>query len=93
MRFFGGLELSEIASALDISERTVKRDWQKARAFRYAALHWSSAAAGRNVPWDVRLTDLIVSGGGVWLSQPRASSGVPFSNTDDALRAAVRVVS
>jgi RNA polymerase sigma factor (TIGR02999 family) len=33
MRFFGGLELSEIASVLDISERTVKRDWQKARAF------------------------------------------------------------
>jgi RNA polymerase sigma factor (TIGR02999 family) len=39
MRFFAGLELDEIAVALDVSERTVKRDWQKARAFLYDALH------------------------------------------------------
>ena len=39
MRFFGGLELNEIAAALDLSERTVKRDWQKARAFLYHALN------------------------------------------------------
>ncbi len=39
MRFFAGLELDEIAVALDVSERTVKRDWQKARAFLYRALH------------------------------------------------------
>ena len=39
LRFFGGLELDEIATALDVSERTVKRDWQKARAFLYHALH------------------------------------------------------
>ena len=39
MRFFAGLELDEIAVALDVSERTVKRDWQKARAFLYHALH------------------------------------------------------
>jgi RNA polymerase sigma factor (TIGR02999 family) len=39
MRFFAGLELYEIAIALDVSERTVKRDWQKARAFLYHALH------------------------------------------------------
>jgi len=39
MRFFAGLELAEIASALEVSERTVKRDWQKARAFLYQALH------------------------------------------------------
>jgi RNA polymerase sigma factor (TIGR02999 family) len=38
MRFFAGLELDEIAVALDVSERTVKRDWQKARAFLYHAL-------------------------------------------------------
>ena len=42
MRFFAGLELNEIAIALDVSERTVKRDWQKARAFLYHALHYSS---------------------------------------------------
>jgi RNA polymerase sigma factor (sigma-70 family) len=39
MRFFAGLELHEIAVALDVSERTVRRDWQKARAFLYRALH------------------------------------------------------
>jgi RNA polymerase sigma factor (TIGR02999 family) len=38
MRFFGGLELKEIAALLDTSERTVKRDWQRARAFLYATL-------------------------------------------------------
>ena len=32
------LELTEIAAMLDTSERTVKRDWQKARAFLHAAL-------------------------------------------------------
>ena len=39
MRFFAGLELHEIAIALEVSERTVKRDWQKARAFLYCAMH------------------------------------------------------
>lgn len=39
MRFFAGLDLEEIAVALDVSARTVKRDWQKARAFLYHALH------------------------------------------------------
>jgi RNA polymerase sigma factor (TIGR02999 family) len=38
LRFFGGLELKEIAALLDTSERTVKRDWQRARAFLYASL-------------------------------------------------------
>jgi RNA polymerase sigma factor (TIGR02999 family) len=38
MRFFGGLEVDEVASALGISERTVKREWQKARAFLLDAL-------------------------------------------------------
>jgi RNA polymerase sigma factor (TIGR02999 family) len=33
LRCFGGLRTDEIAAELDISERTVKRDWQKARAF------------------------------------------------------------
>jgi RNA polymerase sigma factor (TIGR02999 family) len=31
MRYFGGLLESEIAQALGITERTVQRDWQKAR--------------------------------------------------------------
>jgi RNA polymerase sigma factor (sigma-70 family) len=38
LRFFGGLELKEIATMLDASERTIKRDWQKARAFLEVAL-------------------------------------------------------
>jgi RNA polymerase sigma factor (TIGR02999 family) len=33
LRCFGGMKLAEIASQLSVSERTVKRDWQKARAF------------------------------------------------------------
>jgi DNA-directed RNA polymerase specialized sigma24 family protein len=33
LRCFGGFGIDEVAAELDISERTVKRDWQKARAF------------------------------------------------------------
>ena len=32
-RFFAGLEEAEIARALDVDVRTVRRDWRKARAF------------------------------------------------------------
>jgi RNA polymerase sigma-70 factor (ECF subfamily) len=38
MRFFGGLSLEEIATALGISVRTVKRDWNLARAWLYGEL-------------------------------------------------------
>ena len=38
-RFFGGMEEAEIAEALGLSERTVRRDWVKARAWLYAALY------------------------------------------------------
>ena len=33
MRYFGGMEIHEIAQFLDVSPATVKRDWQKARAY------------------------------------------------------------
>jgi RNA polymerase sigma factor (TIGR02999 family) len=33
LRFFGGLTEAEIGAALDRSERSVRRDWRKARAF------------------------------------------------------------
>lgn len=38
MRYFGGLTEPEIAQALDLSERTVRRDWEKARLLLFAAL-------------------------------------------------------
>lgn len=33
LRFYGGLELAQIAGLLDRSERSLKRDWRRARAF------------------------------------------------------------
>ncbi len=38
LRFFGGLSVAETAEVLEVSERTVKRDWRKARAFLYRTL-------------------------------------------------------
>lgn len=38
LRFFGGLELEEIAKELGVSSRTVKRDWRTARTFLSRAL-------------------------------------------------------
>ena len=38
MRYFGGMEIEEIAEFLQISPATVKRDWQKARAYLLQAL-------------------------------------------------------
>jgi len=38
MRYFGGYSEAEIAMALDLTERTVRRDWEKARLLLMAAL-------------------------------------------------------
>jgi RNA polymerase sigma factor (TIGR02999 family) len=38
-RFFGGMDEQEIATALGITERTVRRDWVKARAWLYRTLY------------------------------------------------------
>lgn len=38
MRFFAGLELTEIAEITGRSERSLKRDWRKARAILHATL-------------------------------------------------------
>ncbi|MCV2358196.1 sigma-70 family RNA polymerase sigma factor [Paucibacter sp. TC2R-5] len=38
MRYFGGLLEAEIAQTLGVTERTVQRDWQKARLFLSMAL-------------------------------------------------------
>lgn len=37
-RFFGGLTDAEMAALLGVTERTINRDWRKARAFLYDAL-------------------------------------------------------
>lgn len=39
MRFFGGMKNEEIAENLDISERTVGREWQAARLWLYRELN------------------------------------------------------
>jgi RNA polymerase sigma factor (TIGR02999 family) len=46
LRFFGGLEVPEVAAALGISPATVKRDWQFARAWLARALGPDGARAG-----------------------------------------------
>lgn len=38
MRYFSGLGDAEIAAALDVTDRTVRRDWHKARVLLAAAL-------------------------------------------------------
>jgi RNA polymerase sigma factor (TIGR02999 family) len=38
LRFFAGLSVEETGAVLDLSPRTVKRDWQKARAFLFQTL-------------------------------------------------------
>ncbi len=38
MRYFAGLDDAQIAQALAVSERTVRRDWDRARAFLAVAL-------------------------------------------------------
>jgi DNA-directed RNA polymerase specialized sigma24 family protein len=38
MRYFGGYSEKEIAETLEVTERTVRRDWEKARRILAAAL-------------------------------------------------------
>jgi RNA polymerase sigma-70 factor (ECF subfamily) len=42
-RFFGGMEEQEIAVVLGVTERTVRRDWVKARARLYRSLYGAPA--------------------------------------------------
>lgn len=39
MRFFGGMTEEEVAEALRVSARTIRRDWVKARAWLFQALY------------------------------------------------------
>lgn len=43
LRFFGGLQFEELAESTGLSERTLKRDWTKARAFLYRELAQQTA--------------------------------------------------
>ena len=38
-RYFGGLTDAEVAEALGVTERTVQRDWKRARAILYTELY------------------------------------------------------
>lgn len=38
MRYFAGLEFAEIAELLECSERTAKREWERARAFLHVKM-------------------------------------------------------
>jgi len=56
LRFFGGLEEVEVAEVLGVSDRTVRREWVKARARLYRTLYvrgepgpWADAA-DRKIP-------------------------------------------
>jgi RNA polymerase sigma factor (TIGR02999 family) len=52
LRFFGGLTHSEIAEALGVHERTVKRDWQMARAWLYSQLRREDSHESRGLDTD-----------------------------------------
>jgi len=38
LKFFAGLNFAEIAALREVSERTVQRDWEKARLFLFSAI-------------------------------------------------------
>jgi RNA polymerase sigma factor (sigma-70 family) len=46
LRFYGGLQLEELAEVVGLSERTLKRDWRKARAFLYREISGQPEPAG-----------------------------------------------
>jgi RNA polymerase sigma factor (TIGR02999 family) len=48
-RFFGGMSEAEIASAFDLTPRTVRRDWQKARAYLFNMLRVADPAGKRSL--------------------------------------------
>ena len=52
LRFFGGLTNAEIAEVLNVHERTVKRDWQMARAWLYSHLRREDRDESRGLGTD-----------------------------------------
>jgi RNA polymerase sigma factor (TIGR02999 family) len=49
-RFFAGMEEKEIAEVLGISDRTVRREWVKARAWLYRSMYPDGAPPGFSRP-------------------------------------------
>jgi RNA polymerase sigma factor (TIGR02999 family) len=49
MRYFGGLSEEETAEILDVTTRTVRRDWVKAKGFLYDALYGEGGTASTPV--------------------------------------------
>jgi RNA polymerase sigma factor (TIGR02999 family) len=49
-RFFAGMDEQEIANVLEVSDRTVRREWVKARAWLYRALYGQSDDAPAPAP-------------------------------------------
>jgi RNA polymerase sigma factor (sigma-70 family) len=47
LRFFGGLSVEETAEVLEISEKTVTRDWRFAKIWLHRELSRSGAATAR----------------------------------------------
>ena len=52
LRFFGGLSLEEAGHVLQVSPRTVERDWEAARAWLFKALSGDRGAIGDSTPHD-----------------------------------------
>lgn len=50
LRFFGGLSVEETAEVLNISEKTVKRDWAMARAWLRGELEAASSPLAQHEP-------------------------------------------
>ena len=50
LRFFAGMEEKEIAGVLGVSDRTVRREWVKARAWLYRYMYPGDPAEGREAP-------------------------------------------
>lgn len=49
LRFFGGLTVTEAAAVLKVDERTVKRDWEFARAWLHQRINGDAGQASDNV--------------------------------------------
>jgi RNA polymerase sigma factor (sigma-70 family) len=49
LRFFGGLTNEEVAEVLDVSPRTVRREWDLAQAWLYREMSRKEAPGDRSV--------------------------------------------